>query len=294
MALGELALAARDAAGTDCDSDAVSQASKQWCAKLGSLIRRRHIADDQRALLLQLKARAQRATADDPFHLLFNEVTLCSAQAYGAAWAPPRLALGWTRSHPRPGAADPYGVTAKTRLEAVPAVDIQVYRDGFNPAAYAVLPLLMVHECVCHVPARQGGKAANESPFAEGFMDWAARFFFDLWMPKVDAALTPAALRHALRVDDVLTDPGTPVGAARLRGRSAADRLVVWLQKDQGRPHSEARAWLARLAVQLNCADAPLEVKDRFVVYLNAPTWSSRFVHGLSAVVDGAPARSLL
>ena len=59
-------------------------------------------------------------------------------------------------------------------IEAV--VELHVHHDDFGPAAFAALPILLTHECVCHVPARQD-RASNDSTFAEGLLDWVSDVF---------------------------------------------------------------------------------------------------------------------
>ena len=147
------------------------------------------------------------------------------------------------------------------------------------PGAYAAIPWLLVHECICHVPARQGGKNSNASPFAEGFMDWAACFFFERWMDQIDASLSLAASQSQGLIDRTLTRPETSEGAARLRGRSAAKRIVTWLRNDHGYDEERAKAWVAKFATDLNCHEASLAKKDSFVVALNSRPWSGT-AHG--------------
>ena len=55
-------------------------------------------------------------------------------------------------------------------------------------AAFAAIPVVLTHECVCHVPARQW-PPSNESYFAEGFMDWAALYYGQLWAGALPAAV---------------------------------------------------------------------------------------------------------
>jgi len=216
--------------------------------------------------------------------MLFEGITWHAAQSYGECWRPPQLSLGWLPTVPRPAvASDPYGVAAVTDRANGPPVELQIHPARLGPAAFAVIPYLLVHECVCHVPARYQGKANNASLFNEGLMDWAAKFFLEVWMPGIDPTLAQAALEHATQVDQVLLGPDTPEGAARRRGRRAADVLVMWLRTDRGRGLAEAKAWVAKLAVALNCFDEDLNRKDDFVLSLNR-SWSVQLLSRLSAV----------
>ena len=142
--------------------------------------------------------------------------------------------------------------------------------EMFGPAAFAALPLLLTHECICHVPARQD-RAANDSPFAEGFLDWAAYVYYENWVVKLDHTFAPAARRHAELLRGILTsDPGRE-GDARRTGHQAARNLQTWFEVACGHQAAEAMLTVARLAVQLNIVDRSLEDKDHFVSLLGWP-----------------------
>jgi hypothetical protein len=251
----------------ETDEEAVSGVASSWRYTLEDLMPAA-ASPSELQLIEALHSHAANADATDPFANLFDAVSARCAGAYGESWpGDVRFALG-IAFPPSGRPLVPYGLVAETRLSPPPTVTLGILPQGFGPAAYAAMPAVLVHECVCHVPARQGGEVSNSSVFAEGFMDWAARFFFERWMPEIDAGMAPAALEHALRLDAVVTRPDTREGAARLRGRRAAERVAGWLQADVGRPRAEAQAAVAKLAVELNTTEASLAVKDDLAVRL--------------------------
>ena len=121
----------------------------------------------------------------DPFHRIFTGITAHASALYGDAWRTADTRGGPHPRHPRGDStrSDPYVVTAMTPwppsvAEAV--VELHIHHDDFGPAAFAALPILLTHECVCHVPARQD-RASNDSTFAEGLLDWVAYVFHEQW-----------------------------------------------------------------------------------------------------------------
>jgi hypothetical protein len=290
-AVAALSTAALASCGANDDDQAVRQATERWREDLGRLAAL--VDGNERELLDELGRRAADATAEDPFETLFAGVATKAKAVYGACWQAAELSVAWLAAPPRRYAPDRFAVTATTVPGATPVVEVLIYADGFGPAAYAAIPSLLVHECVCHVPARQGGAVSNASPCAEGFMDWAARFFFDRWMLELDAALAPAARHFARGLENAVTLAETVEGAVRIRGRNAADVIGARLVAKSGLTPAEAEAWTARLAVELNCTEAPLARKDRFVVALNGE-WPPTLLNHLADVRTGrAQAESL-
>jgi hypothetical protein len=247
----------------DDDDDVVASVARGWEEELDRTIER--IGDaDARDLLVKLKEHARSASSADPFDLIFQAVQAQARALYGPFWRPATLSLAHTLSYD-PAMIDPYAVLAKTRLAVERAViELQIFCDEFGPAAFAVLPILLTHEFVCHVPARQD-KVKNDSEFAEGLLDWAAYFFLDQWAEKVDRQLAPAALRHAERLKHVLDHHAFPGIHARRLGHRAARNLRGWFQSECALSSNESRTRVARLAVELNQDDRPLNAKDRFV-----------------------------
>ena len=283
-AVDELYLAAQAASQLEDAAEAVEDARARWSDHLGRLLDPSGVATEDRDLLEDLRMDVAAASAEDPFQRLFDRVAERAREVYGALWREPTLDVGWLAAFPpRPTGPDDFPVTATTL--AGPVVRLDVYAQGFGPAAYAALPSLFVHECVCHVPARQRGKVDNASPFAEGFVDWAASFFFRRWIYGIDNALAPAANEQAGPLDQVLTPASTSEGAARRRGRRAADRVLGWLV-ERGRARHEGEAFVAHLAVTLNTTDAALATKDHLVTRLATGSWPAELVKRLTAVAN--------
>jgi hypothetical protein len=228
-------------------------------------------------LLADVRASLGHVCGADPFRAMFEAVERESRALYGSAWRPVALSLAHIRSHPRAAhpAEDPYAVTATTawsdrsgRDEA--EVELQIFGERFGPAAYAAVPMLLTHECVCHVPARQD-RVRNDSTFAEGLLDWAAYHFLSLWAVKLDRGLGPTARKHAERLKSVLARRMTREGAARQFGHDAAGNLAAWFESECAMSAEESIHRVARLAVELNMVDRPLVLKENLVSLLYWP-----------------------
>ena len=212
----------------------------------------------------------------DPFRRIFTGITAYASALYGDSWRTPTLGVAHIRGHPRGDStrSDPYVVTAMTPwppdvAEAV--VELYIHHDDFGPAAFAALPILLTHECVCHVPARQD-RASNESTFAEGLLDWVAYVFHEQWAGKLDVELAPAARRHAEVLRIVLSRrTDTAEGRARRIGHEAAETLRSWFEVSCGHGPHESKLAVAQLGVQLNQVDRSLADKDHFVSLLGWP-----------------------
>jgi len=258
------------------DKTLVSWVVQEWDGALTRTLRMQQLDPAARELLTELQVLLHRACSSDPFHEIFAGISALASTLYGASWRPARLLLAHIRSHPRGGTPylDPYAVTATTPwppTDTKAAVELQIFCDGFGPAAYAALPMLLTHECVCHVPARQD-RARNDSAFAEGFLDWAAYFFLDQWAGKLDTAFAPAIRRHARELRQLLTSRvDTAEGRARLVGHEAAETLLAWFEEACYLGTHESRLRVAQLAVLLNQVERPLRDKDYFVSRLASP-----------------------
>jgi hypothetical protein len=266
------------------DNDVVASVARDWEQALDRLLAR---VDDADAtdLLVELKALARSACSEDPFHLIFHAIQAQAEALYGRYWRPATLSLAHTLSPPRN--SDPYAVTALTvwPLERG-VVELHIFCDRFGPAAFAALPILLTHELVCHVPARQD-KPKNDSEFAEGLLDWAAYFFLDQWAAKVDRQLAPAARRHAERLKEVLDRATDNSIHARRLGHRAAHNLRGWFESECDLSSDESRTRVARLAVELNQEDRPLNAKDRFVAAVSSPSIPPRVEAALRSWVVG-------
>jgi hypothetical protein len=263
--------------GEGGDAEVVARVADDWDRQLASTLDMPDLDGAARTLLRQVRELVATACCDDPFSALFAPIQSQARELYGTAWRPARLRVAHTRSHPRrPDNArhDPYGLTAMTPWppQATDAqIELQIWADGFGPAAYAAVPMVLTHECVCHVPARQD-RARNDSQFAEGFLDWAAYHFFRIWAGKVDPQFASAARQHAERLKQVLAgQPASSEVQARLVGHHAAEELECWFETQYAMSAEESRTLVARLAVELNKADRPLVDKDHFVSVLGLP-----------------------
>lgn len=280
-ALLELEISAAEAAERYCeDSEAVGEVVKVWYDALGVAMRSRVLSPSARALFdeirLSLRDHVVDETGHDPFTVMLQNIEREASMLYRDAWRPTVLSVLHRRTHPRSAlpAADPYPVTsAVVWPPAADAVEIElhVFCEKFGPAAYAVVPMLLTHECVCHVPARQDGAKAD-SPFAEGLLDWAAYYFLDAWAMKLDPRSGPAIRKHAQQLKVVLLgDAATSAGVARRVGHDAADNLRAWFEQRLGLPYDASRVRVAEFAVRLNVVDRPLAAKDNLVSRLGWP-----------------------
>jgi hypothetical protein len=310
FALRDLELQAREFAARDVDDETtVNLVVAAWDARLTETLGLDHLDPKARDLLTELQVLVRCARAHDPFRRIFAGVTALASALYGDAWRAATLGVAHIRRHPRGGSpeSDPYALTATTPWPPAVAealVELHIHHDNFGPAAFAALPILLTHECVCHVPARQD-RASNDSTFAEGLLDWVAYVFHEQWAGKLDVELAPAARRHAETLRMLLarrTDSAE--GRARLVGHTAAETLRLWFEDRCGHGPDESKLTVARLGVQLNQVDRPLAAKDHFVSLLDWPLPPSledvlhRWEAGLvpaSAVLDlAAPGRAPL
>jgi hypothetical protein len=276
-ALRDLEMWAQECSAREVDDETlVAWVVQQWDAALARMLGLHQLDSGVRDLLTELQTLVRCAHSADPFREIFAGISFLASTLYGAAWRPATLWMAHIRSHPRGGTSslDPYAVTATTPWppeETKAAVELQIFCDEFGPAAYAAVPILLTHECVCHVPARQD-QAKNDSVFAEGFLDWAAYFFLDQWAGKLDPAFAPAARRHARELRYLLTRrTDTPEGRARMVGHEAAETLLAWFETDCCLDPYESQLRVAQLAVQLNQIERPLRDKDYFVSRLGSP-----------------------
>lgn len=297
----ELDMVVGQSSGVDGDDLAVvADVVRQWEVVIARTLCREHVEKEALRLLEDLQGKIGSATGDDPFHSLFQGVQAQAQALYGAYWRPSRLSIAHSRSHPRGGdlAQDPYAVTAVTAWPPQPqgaTVELQIWCEKFGPAAFAALPILLTHEFVCHVPARQKD-AKNDSEFAEGLLDWAAYYFLHRWAGKIDPELAPAARTHADRLKHVLAArTASSTVRARRMGHDAAENLVVWLEQECRLPIDECETRVALLAVQLNQVERPLDIKDQFVSLLSWAPIPPHLAERLRAwVAGGTPAEQLL
>lgn len=250
------------------DTAFISALVTEYGSRISDIGHARPLQKDEADLLSELQLLIVRANATDPFQILFSKVSRLAANLYGDQWREPRLLVANRMAHPRQPANDPYCLSANTIVQADgPVVTLSIFPRLLGPACYAAIPFVFVHECVCHVPARQD-RDCNSSPFAEGLMAWVGWHFFHRWAMLIDRSLAPAALQHGDELHDILRGSGNPMFYPRRAGYRSADRLMGWFHQELDEPPEEAESRVARLAVELNVIDVALDRKDNFVTRL--------------------------
>lgn len=159
---------------------------------------------------------------------------------------------------------------ATTNPIAAPVVHLRLWPERLNGETYGAIMAVLVHEMVCHVPAR-GGPTPASSEFAEGFSDWAARKLFERWLGGVDPLLVDAARWFGRMVWDVGMAPGGGNAYFRERrfGHDAAEHVVTAFRTGTEKlPEAVAVDKTMILARELTVYDAPIRDKDRFVLNL--------------------------
>ena len=274
----DLELSAREVSALDGDEAAVAARMLQaWCTVLGAALESPVVPPVARRLFEDMQTAVRdRFTHCDPFTAMLEKVERHARALYGDAWRPTALSVLHCRSHPRRAnpVHDPYAVTATIvwpPTEEGAHIELHVYCEAFGPAAYAAVPMLLTHECVCHVAARQS-EAKADSAFAEGLLDWAAYYFLDAWAVKLDPEFGPTVRKHAQQLKTVLmSDAVSTEGLARRVGHDAAGHLQAWFEEQLMLSPEASRVQVARLAVELNTVDRPLAAKDNLVSRLGWP-----------------------
>lgn len=300
-ALLELEEAAEDAAAQDiAEAEAVAQVVQAWCAALKRAMRRRALAPAARTLFAEVHDRlGDGVCSEDPFVAILRNIEVQARIVYGDAWRPTELTIRHLNRHPRRTEpdADPYPITAALVWPPAPdgaMVVLRVHCDAFGPAAYAAVPMVLTHELVCHVPARQV-EARADSAFAEGLLDWVAYHYLEMWATKLDRDSAPVLRKHAEELRTVLMrDRSTRAGIARHVGHDAAGNLQVWFEQRMALDPADARKWVAQLAVELNVVDRPLQIKDNLVSRLSWPLPPDLDAALRSWTVRDMPAEKLL
>lgn len=263
------------------DAQLVDHIVRDWDERLEVALARPHLDADLRKLLVEIRSLLTSACATDPFQEIFDRISAKAREFYRDKWRPASLEVALLGRAPR-GGGDPYAVTAVTEWpqdRATASVELGIHDQGFRPATFAALQMVFAHECICHVPACQE-KAANDSTFAEGLLDWVAYDLHEQWAVTLDSALAPAALYHADTLRGFLTRDQSDEGSARRRGHRAAQNLRAWFEdhdraayRVDGRASSTEVAVInvIRLATELNVVERPLADKDSFVGLLGWP-----------------------
>ena len=149
-----------------------------------------------------------------------------------------------------------------------PSVRLRIHPNQLNIETYSAVYAILVHECVCHVPAYRV-RQTNESPFSEGFCDWAAHKLFERWLRELDPLFEDAARQFGEEIWSMMKTRhgGNKFWYNRSFGHVAADRLVR-LFMNGGATDQEAINLVIKLARELLVLDEPLVVKDNFVRFI--------------------------
>ncbi len=231
--------------------------------------------DELRQRVIAALTATTHSPSFDPFKVLFDDVCRRSQLLYGDQW-PTGTQLFFERiaDRPFPGSSR-YWLNAITDLHlkqpgGPPSVHLRIHPTQLNFATYAAIYAVLVHECVCHVAAHREPQR-NESPFAEGLCDWAAKRLFELWTEDRDgdAALRPAARYFGDQIWRLMMDKdgGNRFWYARMCGHVAADKIVAHFI-DKGALEHEAKGCVVELVRELVVVDVPLAIKDTFVRHL--------------------------
>ncbi len=260
----DLAKAAGVATALQTDHAAVTAAIGAWREDIASwLSNPATTAPEERQLLTEVDMLCASATAADAFDEIFQAVCSVGEDVYGTSWSAPSLMLDDIPAHPRTP-PDDYAIGGQTIPTQPPLVKLFVFSDGLGPATFAALPCLLAHECISHVPAQQD-RVKNDSSFAEGFMDWVARYLLRESLGHLFSYLGAAVSAHADAFASVFESPQTREGRARRLGHMAAENLVRLAVTELGMSTVEARVAVARVGRDLNLVQAKLDKKDLVV-----------------------------
>jgi hypothetical protein len=273
--LRRLAALADEVSAAESDSNrAVLAVLDEWRRVAHKAARRPNI-DPSDAMLLSsvewllyrgIEAYTRRAI--NPLSDTFSRVVKLSGGAYGEQdWRRLRLEVQATIEHsgPPPSGPDPFAISVRTTLGPDPAVQLLVRPSGFGPADYAILPYMLIHECICRALARHD-VVGNGSVFAEGFMDWTAEYFYRLWLPHINGRIADFANRQMAAFREVRA--GRADASHRRFGQLRATQLVDWISgvpSGPGKSRRVAMVKVANLALALNATNASRDVKDHFV-----------------------------
>jgi hypothetical protein len=232
----------------------------------------RYSEDDERELrdrLVVSLIAANAAPTSDPFRTIFQDVVRSSRKVFGEDW--PSNVTCWFEvigDPPFPGSR--FWINAFTVLDlddhaVPPSVRLRIHPNQLNVETYSAIFAVLVHECFCHVAAYRV-KQTNESPFSEGFCDWAAHKLFERWLRELDPMLEDAARQFGEEIWSLMKTKGygNRFWRPRFYGHVAADRLVR-LFIDSNANDQEAINLVIQLARELVVVDEPLALKDSFV-----------------------------
>lgn len=228
--------------------------------------------DDEYLVLEQVAAACRAGIAPgDPFQQLFDGFAARAADLYANSWPDViHHELEWNAAHPRPHLNDHYPITAATEFgRQSRTVTVTFQPRPVLTGLWPLVPRLISHELIAHVGACDTGPVNNESPFAEGLMDWASLHYLARWLPQDWPVLWRAAEYHAERAEPILVPAA--LASPRLLGHKAAFSLRR-RQIRAGVALDAADARTARFAVRLNAVECPLDYNDALIVELASGT----------------------
>lgn len=241
--------------------------------------------------LVNALSATQKPPHRDPFQALFNYVIRSARNLYGDSWPESvqcRCQVIGDQSFPGTRFwINAYTVLDTDNVTTPPSVRLNINPYQLNVETYSAIYAILVHECFCHAPAHRT-EQRNESPFAEGFCDWAASELFDRWLHELDPSLEDAAREFgkAIWLEMMKRDGGNKYWKARLAGHKAASH-VVRVFMDDGATDQEAIGQVIELARQLVVAKADLALKDTFVLNLGPQPVEKELRHRLTAWRSG-------
>jgi hypothetical protein len=252
--LDGLHLSATRAAQATSDQAAIIAAEQYWKAKLKQALQTPGLTSAEIDLLRELITRPASGVPVNPFDALYQGVAKHAAELYGGAWpGTPDLSVLPLATHPRQP-PDPYALTAQTKpTSSGVVVELLVQPDGLGPATFLTIPMVLTHECVCHVVELSAGAPVNnQSPFAEGFMDWLSGYHLRRWLPLLCPGMAASAIVHAGLISAAAVPPGHRQYSPRLVGWTAAYELVSQLMSLQKLQPPAAETLVASLAIRMN------------------------------------------
>ncbi len=211
------------------------------------------MADLFRGLAMQAKEEYGRAQSLRQEQVsFFREARIATMSV---AWAD-QHPLAWD-PEPLRESPDPYYVNAATRILTADAaeVELQINLEGFDARSLLSVPTLIAHELVSHV---HGDDLETFSIWADGFMDWVARYYLYVeW--HIDGELPRGlCLEHGRGVSECR------MNASRRRAHRHAANLVSWMSSEYSMPIRSAYLFVAQLGLQLNATPEPVYRKDEF------------------------------
>jgi hypothetical protein len=265
--------------------DDFKNAQKDLLDDLSEIVKKAAFDESEVAREILTAVEAFEVREASPISRMFETVCDRSSALYQNQWRPAELSIHFHQHHPR-GKADPYALSGRTRAtDELATVTIAPCAELLYAEAYAAIPSLLVHECICHVPAIPADDVDNRSPFAEGFLDYAAGVFHERWLKDLAVGFEYSALEHGQRYRSLLAEryevSGNPGWSARLVGRRIAARISLRAQRSLAMTKFAADTHVARLALELNVADAPLALKD-----LRIRQWEASSTAGLEVELE--------